>query len=508
MIRMLIIDDNKIIREHFQKMVDWGSKGFELVAVAGNGMAGWHEFQKHKPELVITDVKMPGMNGLELAKKIKEESPETMVVFISNYEDFNYLKSAISIGAYDYILKHETRGKIFDEKLEEIRKEITDENFKKRYYAESILFSALVSADEQKLEHAFTGNFGLLLIEQATVFPVLSELMGIETEENDVNDVVKSVYSCSQNVVSVARISKYRYAVLIGTDSSPEETAEAICESLYEKTNTKYYALILGSDISAGSCCRSYAANKDYINLKYFNQYDYIIVPQERENQHFSRTAIDTSELFKCIEAMNVNELCEILDNYTLKIGASYDYDALGSFLTKMIKYFKENEQMIAHDQFAIIGKDEIKFWTNMSEIMFWLKNKCIQLINAMETNPFASYSEAVKKAISYIQANYMKSNLTVGEIAESVNMDMYKLNRLIKQETGLTMIKWLTNTRIEKAKRLLESGEKVSDVCSRIGYLNMSYFSNVFKKQCGEAPIEYRRRAGNENAKNKKADN
>ena len=136
LIRMLIIDDNKIIREHFQKMVDWGSKGFELVAVAGNGMAGWHEFQKHKPELVITDVKMPGMNGLELAKKIKEESPETMVVFISNYEDFNYLKSAISIGAYDYILKHETRGKIFDEKLEEIRKEITDENFKKRYYAE------------------------------------------------------------------------------------------------------------------------------------------------------------------------------------------------------------------------------------------------------------------------------------------------------------------------------------------------------------------------------------
>lgn len=137
---------------------------------------------------------------------------------------------------------------------------------------------------------------------------------------------------------------------------------------------------------------------------------------------------------------------------------------------------------------------------------MFWLKNKCIQLINAMETNPFATYSEPVKKAVAYIQNNYMKSNLTVGQIAEAVGMDMYKLNRTIKQETGMTMIKWLTNTRIEKAKRLLKNGERISVVCSEIGYLNISYFSNVFKKQCGETPIDYRRRANDENSKNKKS--
>ena len=78
-----------IIREYFQKMVDWTALGFELTAVCSNGITGWQEFQNRRPQLVITDVHMPGLTGLELTKRIRETDPDTVVVFISNYEDFS-----------------------------------------------------------------------------------------------------------------------------------------------------------------------------------------------------------------------------------------------------------------------------------------------------------------------------------------------------------------------------------------------------------------------------------
>ena len=113
MIKTLIIDDNKIIREYFQTMIDWGARGFSLCAVANNGIMGWQEFSRHRPDVVITDVQMPGMSGLELSRKIREVSPDTLIIFISSYDNFNYVKDALEIGAFDYILKHETKGEKF-----------------------------------------------------------------------------------------------------------------------------------------------------------------------------------------------------------------------------------------------------------------------------------------------------------------------------------------------------------------------------------------------------------
>ena len=107
MIKTLIIDDNKIIREYFQTMIDWEARGFSLCAVANNGIMGWQEFSRHRPDVVITDVQMPGMSGLELSRKIREVSPDTLIIFISSYDNFNYVKDALELGAFDYILKHE-----------------------------------------------------------------------------------------------------------------------------------------------------------------------------------------------------------------------------------------------------------------------------------------------------------------------------------------------------------------------------------------------------------------
>lgn len=124
MIKTLLADDNKITIEYLEKMIDWEKHGFEIIATAADGIEAWDQFLKNMPDVVITDVKMPGLNGIELTKKIKEYSPDTVIVFISSYEEFSYVHSALNLGVHDYILKHETRTKVIYEKLDLIKRSL------------------------------------------------------------------------------------------------------------------------------------------------------------------------------------------------------------------------------------------------------------------------------------------------------------------------------------------------------------------------------------------------
>ena len=174
MIKTLIIDDNKIIREYFQTMIDWEARGFSLCAVANNGIMGWQEFSRHRPDVVITDVQMPGMSGLELSRKIREVSPDTLIIFISSYDNFNYVKDALEIGAFDYILKHETKGEKFDKKLERIRLEFESRTQRRQHYYEGQLHLALASHSAgalSKLEEILPNRYSMLLLEPASILP-------------------------------------------------------------------------------------------------------------------------------------------------------------------------------------------------------------------------------------------------------------------------------------------------------------------------------------------------
>lgn len=499
----MIVDDNKIIREHLQKTVDWQSKGFELVSVTGNGIAAWQDFEQYHPHLVITDVKMPGMNGLELAKKIKEAAPDVVVVFISNYGDFDYLKTAINIGAFDYILKHETRGKGFQKKLDAIRDKITDIHKNKQHHFESVLFSSLISADSKKLEQAFPETYGMLLLEQTSLLPTFQQLANTEMEEVDIEEAARLAYSYSNEIITISRAQKYRYAVLFDACCDIHLAAEELCRLLYEKTKIRYYALILGADLSARECCNAYYDYKEYLNIKFFDHYQCVIDPGAYREAMTRGCALNTAEFIDAIIEKNTDRVCDLLDHYAQEIKSCFDFRELCELSKTLITFFVDNEYLHTQDNFIIFEKDELKFWTNSSEILFWLKNKSIQIINAMKATPFLTYSKPVKSAIQYIQKHYGKDDLTVGEIAEAVGIEMYHLNMAIKKETGITTVKWITNIRMEKAKQLLESQCKIAHVCNEVGYLNVSYFSNAFKKIYGETPINYRRRANCENTKN-----
>ena len=133
MLRLMIVDDEQIIREALSSMIDYTSLGYKVIATAKNGMEAYDRIRDDYPDVVITDIKMPFMDGLTLARLAKKEIPGLKVVILSGYDDFNYAKQAIGIGVEDYLLKPITKNALI-ERLSEIRSRYEHEKTQKEYY--------------------------------------------------------------------------------------------------------------------------------------------------------------------------------------------------------------------------------------------------------------------------------------------------------------------------------------------------------------------------------------
>ena len=133
MLKTFLVEDEVVVRETIKKMIPWEEHGFCLVGEAADGEMALPLIRKTKPDLLITDIKMPFMDGLTLARMVKKDMPEIRIVILSGYDDFNYAKQAIGIGVEDYLLKPITK-KAFIERLEEIRSHYEKQQNQKEYY--------------------------------------------------------------------------------------------------------------------------------------------------------------------------------------------------------------------------------------------------------------------------------------------------------------------------------------------------------------------------------------
>lgn len=133
MIKTMIVEDEKIILEDILDIVDWKAEGFDIVATALNGKQGLTKFEKYHPDLVITDIRMPIMSGIDMMRSIRHQNESTLFLILSAYDEFEYAKAALRLGAEDYILKTELSQKYLHEKLAAIRKKLDLQFYEKNY---------------------------------------------------------------------------------------------------------------------------------------------------------------------------------------------------------------------------------------------------------------------------------------------------------------------------------------------------------------------------------------
>ena len=504
--KVLVVDDELPIRTWIAAALKKITEiSVQVVGIASNGREALEIFQEKKPDVVLTDIKMPILDGLSLLKKIKQTDTHAEVVILTCYEEFSYAREAVSEKAYDYILKTEITPK----KLCSLLKKI-EEDMQKQSSAEQWI--DIQTQQEQGIAQILNSEEKL---DRDAVKQILEEhhmkwkeeaLFAIAFRKDGyLNEKMKSdAESIQDDRVTNLVFFPYNHKVNIAIGN-----IEHVPSLLYQKNVQFEFARKLSkrfqSQVGVSDLYYSYAKLKDMIlqsihtlNLEF---YGFI-------------------NLYAINHARSFEECKNDLDEYKTQILTELNngkYQLAEETLEHVMEYLNKTPvyDIVALKQyfFSIITGCLVKLYMDKPQKFIEELNTCQESIqNALEFSCITKkvyalirkisdaehyeksfYTSHIVKAIEYIEQNYRES-CAIGEVADYIGLNSDYFSRLIKKETGMTYSQYLTNVRMNHAIMLLQnSALKVYEIAEEVGYANLGYFSKTFKKNFGVTPFEFR---------------
>lgn len=506
-INVVIIDDDEVVRQGLKQSIPWKNLGFSLVGEANNGKSGLDLIEAVKPQLVILDIKMQGMDGLEVCRAIRERGIKSNIILLSGYSDFEYARTAIKEGVLEYILKPVYRPD-FIKILKSVRKKILGENEKKtqemitKYKAkvgetaavDELIMKVIINEDVKEA----MDKLKLIGLELKLDKPTIALIeLDIPDEEYKlkyrkyIQKIIKSsglVFQIKGNKLGVLfpwaskfiieRISQettkaFNFDITIGVGKVSEsiETIRNSYSQAYLALKQKFYQ---------GSGMTFYFNEK----MNYTRDYIYLMKYEDAIFNHminFSNNEIGTViDLF--FGSFNENDLLEP------KVVLGSAIRLLANLESKVMK----NKGM---ESFAVQKDKSFVEVTLSMDTLAGLKSYVESYIKNMtdyiQANDVTAEKRIVSTAISYMEKEYRIATLST--VAEHVFISPNYLSFLFKVETGSTFIDKLSEIRIAKAKELLSSLRyKTYEVAELVGYNDARYFSQVFKKYTGCLPSNF----------------
>ena len=531
----MIVDDDPLICEWLANQINWNHIGFEVVYIANNGIDALHKFNEYNPDVIISDISMPKMDGIELLNSIKEYETGPQVVFLSDENDYPHVKQGILLGAFGYILKpinkdslKELMKKVFDElmlkKQEEEKKQKIKE--KMELFRERLLYDILRGKDYplQKFDD-IVDEYGLNLhkgIVQVAIVEIgnfddnSKELVKSgkfdELTEKVRNEILKMAdgfgsISCVIGDMDIGILSVIIQPLNDIKISEFEEISYSFFSKLLEKIKLDMDVRVtigVGNiqnnikEISLSYMGAKAALRHKYIlggnrviNIKEFDfdKQQKILYPAEREklltdyimtadekvlqsiNNLFNEISIGSQGVLNRI-AFAANQLVYNISRY---IDSQYSY----------IKKLYDFNKFTDIDFTAFKSEEEIK------EHFIYIVNDIMEVVKKYKPghgNPI------IKKACDYV-LQHIDEDITLFTISDKLNLSKNYFCSLFKQETGYNFLEYVTTVKMEWAKRLLKEGNcKTYEVSDMLGYRESSYFSRLFRKYTDYSPAEYKK--------------
>jgi two-component system response regulator YesN len=528
MISVMIADDETLARVGLKTMIPWEKYGFHLVAEAENGKVALDLALQLKPDIIITDIKMPLLNGVELISALREQLKETKFIVLSSYGDFDYVKEAMLIGAEDYVLKLEMEPEPFAELLNKVKGKIeaerskhkeerADEWYKRRNLPalreklfQNLLFSYYINEDEVQVQFDYLDI--KLYAENLVCLLVRVENRELY-EKYDVDD---------------------RYVLTYGVTNMIEEILQNYPPAYVTSTNSMEFTII--HSIKAGSEIETnYAAEKLAIHLEsalktFFNFKSRIGISEacssllklksayrqastaldqgfselKRSIHHYQRQldaghTVSFEEEFKQIEkafhVLDGEMLTKAFDQFIQKIDDSRfnksEESLRGSCwsLTFMVTVWEK--EFTGKDLDRNVPLSSLEQFRTLDDFRNWileLKEKVISLLHHIDDG-----KNIVVRAKKYMLKHYDK-DISLKTVSQHHNISPNYLSSLFKRTTNENFIDFLIHVRIEEAQHLLKNSScKIYEVGMKVGYPDAYYFSKIFKKVTGLTPQEYR---------------
>jgi len=510
--KILIVEDEQHSREHLAALL---CDRHEILQ-ADNVPRAVETLMQEQPELVLTDICMPQKNGIELAAFIAKNYPQTVVVMITGFSDFQYTKAAIEYGVFDYILKPVSRDNLYEiihkaaKKIaEEKRKEELQSIFQKYFsenltllcqqHFENLLFRRLSDLDHIKGENVLRfrhGPFRLIAIRSVN----LNEDLSLEGEYYVTTYLKKYILRKKPNTVAstFGNIMYWIWAIEPGNAYEDNIRLNEFLTELHRDVQKRFFcSLSVGISNLAENQKDMYLLRKQALEVIGTEQDGGIFFYEDlgNENDSSQRVRYDLNELIALIKKGNRERVRDVLKKI-LDSGFTEDSPHTGKLV----------EMMVGTITFSLCSTDlyseEIR--TSSQELM----HRVVQGQN-IDRQKFESWICAVCDAVQnmqvkkgdclvdtilqYINDNYNKA-IGLEEVSRMVRRNSSYLSRLVKEKTDKSFTVLLTERRLEAAKHLLKhSTKKIQAVAAEVGYPNPNYFNRVFKQAVGMNPNEYR---------------
>ncbi|MEI3609777.1 response regulator transcription factor [Pseudogracilibacillus sp. SO10305] len=473
MLRMMIVEDERWMRKGLEKMLDWGDLNIKHVASASNGQEALELLHSCKPDIIITDVKMPRIDGFGMLDKISEITDRTpKIIIVSGYNDFDYAKKAIQHGVADYILKPVDP--------EELKKTITK------------------IIDMIRLEKKQTLNFTNLELKN-----VIYEMLAFSANSSNIDFIPSSFNYCivfSSNPFSIELVNlikgKFYYSsVSIGGHQL------TIIGSKYGNafsTELQFYLDEIESEQIIG-----FSRIKNNINDSFFSAYrEAVQVFRTSYNQgnednksfelNISISIEEETKILKALQGEDSKTVKDTIDNVLKKYSAPGQAWIIQFQMYLFLSRYLTTEQLQSHNhvllfhKFKSINEPGDKLNTDHPEFESMIDD-VIKNFNPLKTNHIVSVNE-------FIDTHYHDSSLSLEQVAEHLNLSPAYLSFIIKKETKSNYTSHVTRRRIESAKKhLLSSSIPIYKISMKVGYNDVKYFLKVFKKETGFTPNHYR---------------
>lgn len=528
---VVIVDDDSLARSQLKYIIDWEREGCSIKGEATNGKDAQKIILEIHPDIIITDMNMPIIDGIELIRWISENAPGSAVIAVSGYEDFTYVKSSLRGGALDYILKHQMSEKVIKSVLKTAKDYLASIERTKREKYHSDLFLAQKKIEKQKsilsslcLNENLTVPTDLELVDAGFVNKLSNSMMIVVDLEVDLskdglgqlklqkthqvlNDIFNNILNQfdtayftmvneTQAIIAISHGGAYSLLMLYNDTYS-------LIQRL--RTSMKRYLNLTASYAVSNIITKPKDLSKNYKILSgYFEQRftlgkDRIYMAddiKQLSTQMITLSLEDERSIVVSLKNNNKEAVFSLLDVVfgRMKLERSSRSSVMivsRDLLRILINQLKSNK-MDSEDFFGDIDPYRIlEEKDSLIKLTDWIKQLFDQYFSYKEDELVENFSLSVKEVISFIRHHY-NEDISLNTISEKIGVSVAHLSRLFKDECGMNYVKYLNEYRIERAKELLKENNSFKDVAIRSGFNHYNYFFKVFKDYTGMTPHEY----------------
>lgn len=550
MYTVLVAEDEYEVREAIVSGTDWAGLGFRMAESAENGQEAWEMFAKEAPDLLLTDIRMPFMDGLQLAERVKRQYPGTRVVILSGYDEFEYAQRALKLSVDEYVLKPFSSGDLAHV-LAKVRAVLDQEAAEKRdveqlreHYRRSLpvlrenFLATLMMRPMKHREleeksalydiHLAGACFQVAVLSLDAAGPREQGQTGASPGSDHLKEQVPSTISEDQELLlfaslniaeeiaaarNLGRVFLHQgqvvlltiaqegdtQAVTSGTMAAAEEIRQAI-ERYLKQTVTIGIGVVIQEPAGLSYSYKDAVLALDYRVILGGNR---VISIADVEQRHVEKVRFDElkeQSLVRCLKTGTADELKEIVEGLFQGLAEApvsvKEYQLyLMEIVTAVLRAAKDADADL-DDLFGehMATLAELYRFRTLAEAKAWLLGICTRLMGSIAVVRQSALHNLVEEAVAYTRANYGDSELSINKVCGRLHISAGYFSSIFKKETKLTFVAYLLHIRMEAAKELLRTTDlRALEIAGMVGYAEPNYFSFSFKKHVGMSPKEYR---------------